>query len=123
MTGIDKIEDMRIDAQGNALMLGTFRVRSGFFRNTGKIGPYSLPEKHESFIAAMNSKGEVLTIKSADLWITTLNEPFLLATDGKEAIFIAGMMWVSLPFSIQKLDASLPNLKAAGGISILGRVR
>ncbi|MEZ4852103.1 MAG: hypothetical protein R3B93_26555 [Bacteroidia bacterium] len=123
MTGIDKIEAMRIDPQGNAIMLGTFRERSGFFQNTGKIGMFTLPEKHESFLATLSPDGVVQWVKSGDLWITTQNEPFVLAIDGDDSLFIAGMMWVSLPFEINRLDASLPALKAAGGVAIIGRVR
>ena len=123
MTGIDKIEAMRIDPQGNAIMLGTFRERSGFFQNTGKIGTFTLPEKHESFLATLSPDGVAQWVKSGDLWIATQNEPFVLAIDGDDSLFIAGMMWVSLPFEINRLDASLPALKAAGGVAIIGRVR
>lgn len=122
MAGVDQAHEMHVDQQGNLLMLGTFRIGSGFYHNSGKMGDVVIPEKNESFIASITAQGIVQWVNSADLWITTGNDPFVMDHDLEGNVYIAGVMWLSLPFQIRKLDASLPDLNASGGVSILGKV-
>jgi hypothetical protein len=119
MAGVNKAEEMIIDQKGNLRMLGTFRMH----HNSGDIGRFSLPDRHQTFVATISPKGDILSLQSANLRVTTRNEPLIMALGANDEIYLSGVMWLSLPFKINRLDPSFPNLDASGDVAILGKVK
>lgn len=118
MAGVNKAEEMIIDQNGNLRMLGTYRMH----HNSGDIGRFSLPDRHQTFVATITPRGDILSLQSANLHVATRNEPLIMALGAEDEIFLAGVMWLSLPFKINRLDPSFPNLDASGDVAILGKV-
>ena len=119
MMGVSRIEDMDIDPQGNVIILGT----DPFHRKTGVIGSFTLPEKDESFLTLINPKGEVKWLKSRHLFIYPYNEPYLMNTDKKGSIFIAGQISLSRNLDLNWIDPGFPSLKSDGNVSFIGKVK
>lgn len=119
--GTDRSYDLKLDRENNLYVLGTHHVRTAFKDHSSIIGKDTLPKNHKVYIAKWSKGGEYQWVKTANIPITTINEPFRMQMDNCNNLYITGQLWFVLPAQMSWWDNAFIQGKGYGGAPLIAR--
>jgi len=104
----DQIHDIKTDSDNNIYILGT----SSYRQVHNIVGNDTLKKSDKVYIARFSEKGQYQWIKTANIPITTQNEPFNFFMDNCNNFYLTGTLWFVLPANMSIWDKAF--LKGTG---------